>query len=103
MNCIQIKPIHQYFHVVLFIMYQMALTFKSVFQSELCHPIPVFMLWKVVLAVKSVDETLNCDHAQGTKKFRSDSPGLVNFVVGLVEFIFHLPDGQVKVFREFFL
>ena len=25
-----------------------------------------------------------------------DSPGLVDFVVGLVEFILHLPDGQVK-------
>ena len=34
---------------------------------------------------------------QGTKKFRSDSPGLVDFAVGLVEFILHLPDGQVKV------
>ena len=39
---------------------------------------------------------------QGTKKFRSDSPGLVDFVVGLVEFILHLPDGQVKVFGKFF-
>ena len=40
---------------------------------------------------------------QGTKKFRSDSPGLVDFMVGLVEFILHLPDrGQVKVFGEFF-
>ena len=33
---------------------------------------------------------------QDTKKFRSDSPRLVNFAVGLVDFIFHLPDGQVK-------
>ena len=40
---------------------------------------------------------------QVTKKFRSDSPGLVDFVVGLVEFILHLPDGQVKVFGEIFL
>ena len=40
---------------------------------------------------------------QGTKKFRSDSPGLADFVVGLVEFILHLPDGQVKVFGEIFL
>ena len=31
--------------------------------------------------------------SQGTKKFRSDSP----FVARLVEFILHLPDGQVKV------
>ena len=34
---------------------------------------------------------------QGTKKFRSDSPGLVNFAVGLVDVILHLPDGQVKI------
>ena len=27
---------------------------------------------------------------QGTKKFRSDSPGLADFVVGLEEFIVHL-------------
>ena len=39
----------------------------------------------------------------GYKKFRSDCPGLVDFVVGLVEFILHLPDGQVKVFGEIFL
>ena len=40
---------------------------------------------------------------QGTKKFRSDSPGLVDFMVGLVEFILYLPDGQVKDFGEIFL
>ena len=34
---------------------------------------------------------------QGTKKLMSDSPGLVNFAVGLVDFIFHLPNGQVKI------
>ena len=39
---------------------------------------------------------------QGTKKFRSDSPGLVDFVVGLLEFILYLPDGQVKVAGKFF-
>ena len=42
-------------------------------------------------------------YRQGTKKFRSDSPGLVDFVVGPVEFILHLPDGQVKVFGQMFL
>ena len=35
-------------------------------------------------------------YIQGTKKFRSDSPGLV-------EFILHLPDGQVKVSGTFFV
>ena len=40
---------------------------------------------------------------QGTKKFRSDSPGLADFLFGLVEFILYLPNGQVKVFGEIFL
>ena len=40
---------------------------------------------------------------QGTKKFRSNSPGLADFVVGVVEFILHLPDGLVKIFGEIFL
>ena len=40
---------------------------------------------------------------QGTKKFRSNSPGLLDFVVRLVEFTLYLPDSQVKVFGEIFL
>ena len=32
----------------------------------------------------------------------SDSPGLVDLAVGLVNFIFQLPDGQVKVLSELF-
>ena len=36
------------------------------------------------------------------KKLMPDSPGLVDFAVGLVHFILHLPDGQVKVLIEFF-
>ena len=38
---------------------------------------------------------------QGTKK--SDSPGLVHFAVGLMDFTLNLPEGQVKVFRGKFL
>ena len=58
-----------------------------------------------VLSV-STDFAKDCSilsRCQGTKKFGSDSPGLVDFVVKLVEFILHLPDGQVKVFEKFFL
>ena len=32
-----------------------------------------------------------------------DGPGLVNFAVGLMDFILHLPEGQVKVLGEFFI
>ena len=31
----------------------------------------------------------------------SDSPGLVNFAIGLVNSVINLPDGQMKVFEEF--
>ena len=32
----------------------------------------------------------------------SNSPGLVDFAVGLVDFILNLPDWQVKVLGDFF-
>ena len=35
------------------------------------------------------------------KKVVSDSPGLVDFAIGLVNSVFNLPDGQVMFFEEF--
>ena len=35
------------------------------------------------------------------KKVLSDSPGLVDFAVGLVNSVFNLPDGQVMFYEEF--
>ena len=32
----------------------------------------------------------------------SDSPGLVDFAIGLVDSVFNLPDGQVIFFEEFY-
>ena len=37
---------------------------------------------------------------QRAKKVVSDSPGLVDFAIGLVNFILNLPDGQVKFLRN---
>ena len=37
---------------------------------------------------------------QRAKKVMSDSPGLVDFAIGLVIFILNLPDGQVLFFWE---
>ena len=34
------------------------------------------------------------------KKVMSDSPGLVDFAIGLVVFVLNLPDGQVLFFWE---
>ena len=38
---------------------------------------------------------------QCTKKVVSDSPGLVDFAIGLVIFVLNLPDGQVLFFGKF--
>ena len=35
------------------------------------------------------------------KKVVSESPGLVDFIIGLVNSVFNLPDGQVMLFEEF--
>ena len=41
------------------------------------------------------------DISQRAKKVVSDSPGLVDFAIGLVNSVFNLPDGQVMFFEEF--
>ena len=37
---------------------------------------------------------------QRAKKVVSDSPGLVDFVIGLVNSVLNLPNGQAKTFRR---
>ena len=37
-------------------------------------------------------------HLQCAKKVESDSPGLLDFAIGLVNSVFHLSDGQVMFF-----
>ena len=41
------------------------------------------------------------NNMQRAKKVVSDSPGLVDFAIGLVNSVLNLPDGQVKFFEEF--
>ena len=38
------------------------------------------------------------DPMQCAKKVVSDSPGLVDFAIGLVNSVLNLPDGQAKIF-----
>ena len=40
-------------------------------------------------------------HLQCAKKVVSDSPGLVDFAIGLVNSVFNLPDWQLIFFEEF--
>ena len=42
-----------------------------------------------------------CRLGQRAKKVVSDSPGLVDFALGLVNSVFNLPDGQVMFFEKF--
>ena len=37
---------------------------------------------------------------QGAKKVVSDSPGLVDFAIGLVNSVLNLPDRQAKTFQR---
>ena len=46
-------------------------------------------------------ENLCIDLGQRAKKVVSDSPGLVDFAIGLVNSVFNLPDEQVMFFEEF--
>ena len=41
------------------------------------------------------------DANQRAKKVVSDSPGLADFAIGLVNSVLNLPDGQVMFFEEF--
>ena len=46
------------------------------------------------------DYVQNQVYYQWAKKLVSDSPGLVDFAIGLVIFVLNLPDGQVLFFGE---
>ena len=46
-------------------------------------------------------EGLDLSQGQRAKKVVFDSPGLVDFAIGLVNSVFNLPNGQVVFFEEF--
>ena len=66
----------------------------------------IFRQTKVVCADSStfklylIPQYLKVGCTQHAKKVVSDSPGLVDFAIGLVIFVLNLPDGQVLFFGE---
>ena len=52
-------------------------------------------------AGKNAGQTYEDESCQRAKKVVSDSPGLVDFAIGLVKSVFNLPNGQVMFFEEF--
>ena len=59
----------------------------------------VFNMW-VFVRTSTNFAHLASFQAQGAKKVMSDSPGLVDFAIGLVNSVLNLPDGQAKIFRR---
>ena len=72
------------------------------------------MLNKLVIVAKPPNANVSSDHYQvrmhtiihprfyqRAKKVLSDSPGLADFAIGLVNSVINLPDGQVNFFEEF--
>ena len=49
----------------------------------------------------NVGRSLFPSSTQRAKKVVSDSPGLGDFAIGLVNSVFNLPNGQVMFFEEF--
>ena len=47
------------------------------------------------------EKLVNFIWIQLAKKVVSDSPGLLDFAIGLVNSVFNLPNGQVIFFKEF--
>ena len=47
------------------------------------------------------EKLVNFIWIQHAKKVVSDSPGLLDFAIGLVNSVFNLPNGQVIFFEEF--
>ena len=54
-----------------------------------------------MFAFSRVSSDVGIYSSQRAKKVVSDSPGLVDFAIGLVNSVINLPDGQVKFFEEF--
>ena len=58
----------------------------------------VTVIWKTC---DSEDDYRTGFEMQRAKKVVSNSPGLVNFAIGLVMFVLNLPDGQVLFWGKF--
>ena len=69
--------------------------------SQLEWPCITCTLSKKKPAVTLITRKLLSTLHQGAKKLVSDSPGLVDFAIRLVNSLFILPDGQVKFYEEF--
>ena len=54
----------------------------------------------IIIVIKIIIIVTITNIIQRAKKVGSDSPGLVDFAIGLVIFVLNLPNGQVLFFGE---
>ena len=59
------------------------------------------MTFFFLICIRRSDDISLVTYYQRAKKVVSDSPGLVDFAIGLVNYFFNLPEGQVTFFEEF--
>ena len=84
-------------HTVVFVLV-LFITVWTVVAAVLSWKINTVMLFAIYLDLpRSCPYNLN---NQGAKKVVSDSPGLVDFAIRLVNSVLNLPDGQAKIFRR---
>ena len=57
-------------------------------------------LWNIGHLFPQLSLNIYIKVVSAAKKVVSDSPGLVDFAIGLVKSVLNLPDGQVKIFRR---
>ena len=93
----QSKILYQQFHMVLFTTEQV-LTFESLDEIQWCRTTQMKCLqqlfYMVVFAMQHWVLTLHS--VQRANEVVIDSPGLVDFAIGLVNSVLNLPDGQVN-------
>ena len=63
-------------------------------------PFHGYFMWMSLILLASHIRGAGNVTPQRAKKVMSDSPGLVDFAIGLVIFVLNLPDGQVLFFWE---
>ena len=85
-------------HVILhFFSNRTQMTLKCV--KEKWHTDVLTMFWHLLWSITK--QMYSNMESQRAKKVVSDSPGLVDFAIRLVNSVFNLPDGQVTFFEEF--